>query len=685
MQMREKTKSGSRGRKVLRFLIWVICLFLVPSGTWRSALAQQTPQQQQQEREREQEQQREEQQRQQQEEQQRQQQEEQQRQQREEQQRQQREEQQRQQQEEQQRQQQEEQQRQQREEQERQQQRQQQNHDEGHPLPVRPPDPVLQHRPVEPEPDRPVVPEPHPVRPIGPAVPDSPDRPRPPVDIAHPPIPARPPDHPDHPIPYPIVGVPIRPGGPVGDLRLPPPPPRRPEPARPPVVVTGPTVVVRPHPVQVVVAPSASEVLAIGPPAPRIAVVPAPVVVVNPQLLAAQNPVQAAELQMQAAQTQMQAAQNTCAQADAYQGYVNTVINTQNTTDQGINQILQTLVNNTSDPNVQQALEDSMNQPNPINDTLQQQLQNQANTFQGACQTKMTAAQNAQTLAQAQLAAAEQSSPQSVPPQSLLAPGAVPATNTAQADLDQRKAAALMTAAQTAMKNGDAATANRLTQQAQIWQAASGNPAPVRPPAAATSGSGFPLKVTWGSSPVLKPMFVSFSFATPTGFADDPTFGGDGEYGVSISPDEQSAINFSGNDCAGRSSRPSWCGNGNGGTWQVCRADGKSKWVALAITTSNIYDWSDGEVIAGDTEPNAEQGAVANCGKQSCQLVWSALVDCTHGAYQVATTGGVAGGGGSGPQGASPTGASGAPPVQPGNGTNPTFHCPYKVCAGEAN
>ncbi len=110
--------------------------------------------------------------------------------------------------------------------------------------------------------------------------------------------------------------------------------------------------------------------------------------------------------QLAAAQAQMKAAQTGCAQADAYQSYVNGVANSQNTTDQGIAQTLQTLADNTSDPNLHSALLNSIGQPNPINDALQQQLQGMASTYQNLCQTRMATAQAAVAQAQAQQATA---------------------------------------------------------------------------------------------------------------------------------------------------------------------------------------------------------------------------------------------------------------------------------------
>jgi hypothetical protein len=121
---------------------------------------------------------------------------------------------------------------------------------------------------------------------------------------------------------------------------------------------------------------------------------------------------------------QMQSAQAGCAQADAYQNYVNTVTSAQNTTDQGISQTLQTLAANTSDPSLQNALLSSIGQPDPINDALQQQMQGMASTYETVCQTRMANAQSAlaQSLGQSTPATPGQGANGS----SVAAPGAQP-------------------------------------------------------------------------------------------------------------------------------------------------------------------------------------------------------------------------------------------------------------------
>ncbi len=126
----------------------------------------------------------------------------------------------------------------------------------------------------------------------------------------------------------------------------------------------------------------------------------------SPALAVVQSPV--AIQPLAAAQAQMQAAQTGCSQANAYQNYVNELSNSQNTTDQGIAQIVRTVADNTSDPNLQNALLNSIGQPNPINDALQQQLQNLAGTYENICQTRMANAQAALAQPQAPPATAMQ-------------------------------------------------------------------------------------------------------------------------------------------------------------------------------------------------------------------------------------------------------------------------------------
>ena len=546
-------------------------------------------------------------------------------------------------------------------------------------------DPVLRKRspnpePFQPEPvgrpERPPAPPNHPdplpdrlpVRPVGPG--------RPPVNL--PVLPDRTVSVPEH---LPVSALsPVRPDLPVRSLRLLP-PRQRPVNPLPVMVIPRQTVVVPRGLAQVVVvrAPSTETILALGR-GPRVVVAPGATPLVGVAVAPTSQ-------QFAAANAELTAAEATCAQANVYQNYVTSVVNSQNVVGQGTDQILQTLADNTSDPNLQQALTDSIGQPNPINDALQQQLQNMADNYQGVCQTRMAAAQAA-------LSATQSNYTQGPPPSPLTGnigahpnpaagdPSSASAqtasqSNPAQAAPNQQRAAILMAQAQKALKNGETATAGRLMQQAQAYQATAGK------------GSGFPLKVTWGPAIPVRQMYVAFSFSTPSAWAGsasiNPDMDGDGAWGAATNSDEQTAIDMSANQCAATSRQPSTCGTGNGGNYPVCKSDGAPKWVALAISNDGTIDnWSDGEVIGADTQQAAEAGAVANCGKQACQLVWSQSVDCGSGAAGSANGGGsiMSNGNPAAPSGAAPSAASksGATGTAP-----PKAHCSSgAVCADPA-
>jgi TPR repeat protein len=125
----------------------------------------------------------------------------------------------------------------------------------------------------------------------------------------------------------------------------------------------------------------------------------------------------------------------------------------------------------------------------------------------------------------------------------------------------------------------------------------------------------------------LRPMYVAFSFSKPG--LDD--FGGDGGWGAAVDTNQQAAINQAGDNCAAHSTRPDWCGIGNGGWSPVCRSAGDAKWVALAINNNDGIpaDWTVGEAIGYDTLEGAARAATSNCGRRSCQVVWSQQVDCS--------------------------------------------------------
>jgi hypothetical protein len=164
------------------------------------------------------------------------------------------------------------------------------------------------------------------------------------------------------------------------------------------------------------------------------------VAIVQPVMTGFTNvPAPVANQPLAIAVAQMQSAQAGCAQADAYQNYVNAVASAQNTTDQGISQTLQTLAANTSDPGLQNALLSSIGQPDPINDALQQQMQGMASTYETVCQTRMANAQSAlaQSLGQSTPATSGQGangSPVAAPgaqPGAQAGPGANPASTAA--------------------------------------------------------------------------------------------------------------------------------------------------------------------------------------------------------------------------------------------------------------
>src|SRR5215469_11803388 len=419
--MKRKSNNNKNTLRSCRILlVQGMCLLLAltwgsyPTAVAQTAQQQQLERQREQERERQQEQERQREEQQRQQEQQREQEQERQRQEQQQQQeRQQEQERQRQEQQQEERQRQQQQQREQQQSEQQQREAQQRNRQQPrYPAPARPepPDPGLRIRPVSPEPIQPVrVPEP---RPIGPAhlpvVRPEPEGPRQPE---HPPIGFRPdhgpeilPDLPHGPMPGPPefrpgpahfdLPHPIRPLEPVV-------PERRPEPLHlDPLRRDDHRVIVErpaPRPV-VVVRPTTEVILGLAPPPRRPVVVIAPTLVAGPGLSPTQS--------YAAAQAQLQTAQASCAQADAYQNYVTSVISNQNNQNQNVDQLLQTIADNTSNPDTQNAILGAIGQPNSINDALQQQLQSQASTYESLCQTRLAAAQAAMPPDPSQLQAA---------------------------------------------------------------------------------------------------------------------------------------------------------------------------------------------------------------------------------------------------------------------------------------
>lgn len=157
------------------------------------------------------------------------------------------------------------------------------------------------------------------------------------------------------------------------------------------------------------------------------------------------------------------------------------------------------------------------------------------------------------------------------------------------------------------------------------WDGHTGLSGPPQSAAGARHAPAIQRTAVSNNGSVAHPMFVAFSFSSLV----YPEFGGDGAWGAAVNQSEQAAMDNSGNNCASMSQRPDWCGTANGGHYPVCRADGKTQWVAMAINNDGkIEDWADGEAIGYDSGESAQQAAVANCNHSGCAVVWSQSVDC---------------------------------------------------------
>ncbi|PWT90633.1 MAG: hypothetical protein C5B55_09425 [Blastocatellia bacterium] len=124
------------------------------------------------------------------------------------------------------------------------------------------------------------------------------------------------------------------------------------------------------------------------------------------------------------------------------------------------------------------------------------------------------------------------------------------------------------------------------------------------------------------------PMYVAFSFSK-LGLSD---FGGDGAWGAAVYSVEQTAAIKSHDACVASSHRPEWCGTADGGQYQVCQADGRTVWVALAINNDGkLENWAYGEALGKDTEDEAARAAMSGCIRTGCHVVWTQAVDCGGG------------------------------------------------------
>jgi TPR repeat protein len=161
---------------------------------------------------------------------------------------------------------------------------------------------------------------------------------------------------------------------------------------------------------------------------------------------------------------------------------------------------------------------------------------------------------------------------------------------------------------------------------------------------------------------------------------------GDGAWGAAVSANALNASQSALNQCRSRSQSPFNCAGE--GPYQICRNDGVSRWVALAVgNDGNWFDWAQGLGIGYPTEATANNAAMANCNSQLCQVVWTQYVDCSgNGVLAIGGGPGVifgnANNAGSANQSQNAPGASGRP--TPTN-EMPKSNCPAGMtCAGVA-
>lgn len=140
-------------------------------------------------------------------------------------------------------------------------------------------------------------------------------------------------------------------------------------------------------------------------------------------------------------------------------------------------------------------------------------------------------------------------------------------------------------------------------------------------------------------APTAQPMFAAFSFSTRC--LHDQC--GDGAWGAAVERDAQDAINQSGDRCAEGTKRSGSCGNGNGGRYAACGADGATRYAALAIYDDGYETFQYGTAVAATSPEAARSGALGMCNHTGCRLVWETPVDCTGGAGLVAGGPGKAG------------------------------------------
>jgi hypothetical protein len=147
-------------------------------------------------------------------------------------------------------------------------------------------------------------------------------------------------------------------------------------------------------------------------------------------------------------------------------------------------------------------------------------------------------------------------------------------------------------------------------------------------------GYGPGVHIQLGLVPLGPSVTVAFSFSSDLPFqgTDPMNRQADGAWGAAVNPVSEVAIDNSGWNCEGQTAFPHSCGNGNGGTYEVCGANQGTRWVALAIWNTGFIDgYSDGEGISYLDSKSAADAALANCGNSDCKVVWVQPVDCARG------------------------------------------------------
>jgi TPR repeat protein len=176
--------------------------------------------------------------------------------------------------------------------------------------------------------------------------------------------------------------------------------------------------------------------------------------------------------------------------------------------------------------------------------------------------------------------------------------------------------------------------------QVQRIAAADGHPTVTQPPLSSsqtgrsqiTTVAG--ISVGWSSVPVGPFQYLYFVISGNEPLSQEeadflgPGDYGDGAWGAAVSPNALNASQSALNQCRTESQSAFNCAGE--GPYQICRADGTNRWVALAIgNDGNWFDWAQGLGLGYPTEESATNAAMANCNNRLCQVVWTQYVDCS--------------------------------------------------------